>query len=102
MDTAVSTLHSQNEAFYDRKRPLPTHERRLLCLRSPLPPAWKALQAHHANINASHMRDLFAADPARFEKFSLTFQDILFDYSKKPDYRRKPSPCCWRWPGKPG
>lgn len=45
-------------------------------------PAWKALQAHHANINASHMRDLFAADPARFEKFSLTFQDILFDYSK--------------------
>lgn len=45
-------------------------------------PAWKALQAHHAKINASHMRDLFAADPARFEKFSLTFQDILFDYSK--------------------
>ena len=29
-----------------------------------------------------HMRDLFAADPQRFERFSLTFNDILFDYSK--------------------
>jgi glucose-6-phosphate isomerase len=29
-----------------------------------------------------HMRDLFAADPARFEHFSLRFNDILLDYSK--------------------
>ncbi len=28
------------------------------------------------------MRDLFAADSARFDKFSLRFEDILFDYSK--------------------
>jgi glucose-6-phosphate isomerase len=28
------------------------------------------------------MRDLFAADPDRFERFSLSFGDILFDYSK--------------------
>ncbi len=28
------------------------------------------------------MRDLFLADPQRFEKFSLSFGDILFDYSK--------------------
>jgi glucose-6-phosphate isomerase len=28
------------------------------------------------------MRDLFAADPKRFEKFSLIFKGILFDYSK--------------------
>jgi len=28
------------------------------------------------------MRDMFALDPARFEKFSLTFNEILFDYSK--------------------
>src|SRR5690606_19459702 len=29
-----------------------------------------------------HMRDLFAADPQRFERFSLRLDDILFDYSK--------------------
>lgn len=28
------------------------------------------------------MRDLFAADPQRFERFSLNFNDILFDFSK--------------------
>ncbi len=28
------------------------------------------------------MKDLFAADPRRVEKFSLCFQDILVDYSK--------------------
>ena len=28
------------------------------------------------------MRDLFAADPQRFQKFSLRHADILFDYSK--------------------
>ena len=27
-------------------------------------------------------RDLFAQDPARFDRFSLGFDDILFDYSK--------------------
>ena len=28
------------------------------------------------------MRDLFARDPQRFQRFSLTFADILLDYSK--------------------
>ena len=28
------------------------------------------------------MKDLFAADPSRFEKFSLEFEDILCDFSK--------------------
>ncbi len=28
------------------------------------------------------MRDLFDQDPQRFDKFSLTFHDLLFDYSK--------------------
>lgn len=28
------------------------------------------------------MRDLFADDPRRFEKYSITFDDILLDYSK--------------------
>jgi glucose-6-phosphate isomerase len=45
-------------------------------------PAWKALQAHLPTIANTHMRDLFAADPQRFHKFSMLFNDILFDYSK--------------------
>ena len=45
-------------------------------------PAWKALQAHHQEIDALHMREMFKADKDRFNKFSLTFKDILLDYSK--------------------
>ena len=45
-------------------------------------PAWLALQAHQQTIAETHMRDLFAADPKRFEKFSILFNDILFDFSK--------------------
>ena len=44
--------------------------------------SWKALQAHHGEIAGQAMRDLFAADPERFAKFSLRFEDILVDYSK--------------------
>jgi len=29
-----------------------------------------------------HMRQMFADDPGRFERFSLRFQDVLLDYSK--------------------
>ena len=44
--------------------------------------AWKALEAHKEVIAAQHMRDLFAADPRRFDTFSLRFGDMLLDYSK--------------------
>ena len=44
--------------------------------------AWKALEAHYAATSGSHVRDLFAADPSRFDKFSLKFEDLLLDYSK--------------------
>ena len=44
--------------------------------------AWKDLQEHFQQMRKVHMRDLFARDPQRFEKFSLRFGDILFDYSK--------------------
>jgi glucose-6-phosphate isomerase len=44
--------------------------------------AWLALKAHQQTIADTHMRDLFAADPKRFEKFSILFNDILFDFSK--------------------
>lgn len=45
-------------------------------------PTWKALQEHKNQLTSVHMRDLFAQDPKRFEKFHATFQDILLDYSK--------------------
>ncbi len=45
-------------------------------------PVWQALQAHHAAIVDLHLRDLFAADPGRFNKFSRRFGDLLVDFSK--------------------
>src|SRR5512139_98420 len=45
-------------------------------------PAWQALQKHREEMADVHMRDLFARDPQRFERFSLRLGDILFDYSK--------------------
>lgn len=44
--------------------------------------AWKALQAHHSQIAPVHMREMFAKDPQRFERFSIRFQDMLVDFSK--------------------
>ncbi|MCD6581486.1 MAG: glucose-6-phosphate isomerase [Desulfuromusa sp.] len=45
-------------------------------------PAWKNLLGHYQEIEELHLRDLFAEDPKRFDKFSLQFDDILFDFSK--------------------
>jgi glucose-6-phosphate isomerase len=50
--------------------------------RPTLLPAWRALAEHQRDIANIHMRDLFATDPHRFERFSLRFGDLLFDYSK--------------------
>jgi len=45
-------------------------------------PTWQALVQHQNEVSELHMRDLFARDPQRFTRFSLRFEDILFDYSK--------------------
>jgi glucose-6-phosphate isomerase len=45
-------------------------------------PAWTALSKHYSQVADLHMRDLFAADPERFERFSLRLENILFDFSK--------------------
>ncbi|MEJ2359659.1 MAG: glucose-6-phosphate isomerase, partial [Deinococcales bacterium] len=45
-------------------------------------PAWTRLEHHHAEIESLHMRDLFARDPQRFQRFHLRLDDILFDFSK--------------------
>lgn len=41
---------------------------------------WQALSAHSQNI--PHMRELFASDPARFTKMSLSSCGLFLDYSK--------------------
>jgi glucose-6-phosphate isomerase len=43
---------------------------------------WQALQKHQKAMAKTELRDMFADDPRRFKKFSLQFDDILFDYSK--------------------
>ncbi len=43
---------------------------------------WQALVAHQRELAPVHMRDLFINDTARFDKFSVQFNDILLDYSK--------------------
>ena len=45
-------------------------------------PIWKSLVEHYKETKDVHMRDMFAEDPGRFERFSLQLNDILFDYSK--------------------
>lgn len=43
---------------------------------------YKYLIDHYITVNEKSLKELFAEDPARFEKFSLFLEDILFDYSK--------------------
>jgi len=45
-------------------------------------PAWKALSRHHEAMRDVHVRSLFAAEPGRFERFSLEDDGLLVDYSK--------------------
>ncbi len=44
--------------------------------------AWKKLQDHFNEASQFQMKEMFANDPERFEKFSLHFNDIILDYSK--------------------
>ncbi len=44
--------------------------------------SWQNLSRHYETVKDLHMRDLFADDPRRFDKFSIRFNDILVDYSK--------------------
>ncbi len=44
--------------------------------------AWTALQSHYEQTKNNSLRDAFKADINRFNKFSVNFNEILFDYSK--------------------
>ncbi len=45
-------------------------------------PAWNALEQHQRELSSLHLRDLFARDPGRFERFSLHAGPLFLDYSK--------------------
>ena len=45
-------------------------------------PAWKALQAHHAEVAGLHLRQLFAADPTRGDRFTAEACGLYLDYAK--------------------
>jgi glucose-6-phosphate isomerase len=44
--------------------------------------SWQHLVEHFEKIKDVQMKDLFADDPQRFNRFSIRFKDILLDYSK--------------------
>jgi glucose-6-phosphate isomerase len=43
---------------------------------------WKALEQHKQQVESLQMRDLFAREPDRFQRFSLRLGDLLVDFSK--------------------
>ncbi|HSB52451.1 MAG TPA: glucose-6-phosphate isomerase [Dissulfurispiraceae bacterium] len=43
---------------------------------------WQRIDSHFEKMRDVHMASLFAADPRRFDRYSLRFNDILVDYSK--------------------
>jgi glucose-6-phosphate isomerase len=45
-------------------------------------PAWRALAAHHDALSGVHLREFFAADPARAEHLSAEAAGLFLDYSK--------------------
>ena len=44
--------------------------------------AWKKLQADQQVMKGIQMKTLFSEDRERFNRYSIIFGDILFDYSK--------------------
>ena len=46
-------------------------------------PQWQILAAHRDALAGSHLNDLFAADPQRFDRLSLHCGDLLCDFSKQ-------------------
>jgi glucose-6-phosphate isomerase len=45
-------------------------------------PAWQALAQHYQEIRGRHLRQFFAADPARGERLTAEAVGIYLDYSK--------------------
>ena len=48
-----------------------------------VPAAWSSLAIHKKEIEREHLRDLFAKDPGRADRFRLEAAGLFLDYSKK-------------------
>jgi glucose-6-phosphate isomerase len=46
-------------------------------------PAWQAVEAHARATDATHLRELFAVDPMRFQALSITALDFLYDFTRQ-------------------
>ncbi|MDR8410252.1 glucose-6-phosphate isomerase [Nonomuraea sp. 3-1Str] len=44
---------------------------------------WAALGKHHEELAGRHLRELFAEDPGRAERMTLTAGDLFLDYAKQ-------------------
>ncbi|MGD8677903.1 MAG: glucose-6-phosphate isomerase [Chromatiales bacterium] len=66
----------------DKNRPVEQHD------------AWRALHQHFSVVERTHMRDLFAQQPERFEQFSLEAAGLFLDYSKNRINRETLSLLC--------
>ena len=44
--------------------------------------AWSKLSDHFNRMKSVHMRELFSNDPNRFDKFQISFESMLVDFSK--------------------
>ncbi|WP_445738225.1 glucose-6-phosphate isomerase [Mariniflexile sp.] len=44
--------------------------------------SWKKLQEHYNKINSLHLKDLFAQDTKRADKFTIKWDDFYVDFSK--------------------
>jgi len=45
-------------------------------------PAWQALTVHYDEIKTLHLREMFAQDPGRGERFAAEGAGLYLDYSK--------------------
>ena len=54
--------------------------------------AWQALEAHAEEMRGAHLRDLFAADPGRADRFTGEAAGIFVDYSKNRVTDATPAP----------
>ena len=61
---------------------IPHFNREFIDMTDPVEAAFEELATHAAAVEPLHMRDLFAADPDRFDKLSARLDDLLIDYSK--------------------
>jgi glucose-6-phosphate isomerase len=76
----VPVVFATNSLRCEKMTPMDTVN--LSCVPLDQRPAWKALQSHFPSIGKRHLRDLFADDPTRGERFTAQADGLFLDYSK--------------------